>query len=199
MASMTDVVFLLLVFFMVTSTFVFPTALEVNLPQSSEQTPLKPVTRVFIQADGSLWGQFGDGEPMAMPSQQALVDFLKGVKEQAPETAIAVFGDSAVPYGDVVEILNLGAANDLKMVLATTKKDNAATAAVNGDRTGCRIGFGLQVRFNHRDKITEHEPSTPHSSLRHRRHSGAGVVMAMPQPSVAVSGQGMASTARPVY
>lgn len=84
MASMTDVVFLLLVFFMVTSTFVFPTALEVNLPQSSEQTPLKPVTRVFIQADGSLWGQFGDGEPMAMPSQQALVDFLKGVKEQAP-------------------------------------------------------------------------------------------------------------------
>ena len=91
------------------------------------------MTRVFIQADGSLWGQFGDGEPMAMPSQQALVDFLKGVKEQAPETAIAVFGDSAVPYGDVVEILNLGAANDLKMVLATTKKDNAATAAVNGD------------------------------------------------------------------
>ena len=68
-----------------------------------------------------------------MPSQQALVDFLKGVKEQAPETAIAVFGDLAVPYGDVVEILNLGAANDLKMVLATTKKDNAATAAVNGD------------------------------------------------------------------
>lgn len=56
MASMTDVVFLLLVFFMVTSTFVFPTALEVNLPQSSEQTPLKPVTRVFIQADGAFGG-----------------------------------------------------------------------------------------------------------------------------------------------
>ncbi|MDE6099831.1 MAG: biopolymer transporter ExbD, partial [Paramuribaculum sp.] len=33
MASMTDVIFLLLIFFMVTSTFVFPTALEVNLPQ----------------------------------------------------------------------------------------------------------------------------------------------------------------------
>ena len=34
MASMTDVIFLLLIFFMVTSTFVFPSALEVNLPQS---------------------------------------------------------------------------------------------------------------------------------------------------------------------
>ncbi len=129
MASMTDVVFLLLVFFMVTSTFVFPTALEVNLPQSSEQTPLKPVTRVFIQADGSLWGQFGDGEPIPMASQQALVDFLKGVKEQAPETAIAVYGDAAVPYGDIIEILNLGADNDLKMVLATTKKDNATPSS----------------------------------------------------------------------
>ena len=48
MASMTDVIFLLLVFFMVTSTFVFPTALEVNLPQSSEQTAIKPGTRVYL-------------------------------------------------------------------------------------------------------------------------------------------------------
>ena len=42
MASMTDVVFLLLVFFMVTSTFIFPTALEVNLPQSTEHLTLVP-------------------------------------------------------------------------------------------------------------------------------------------------------------
>ena len=48
MASMTDVIFLLLIFFMVTSTVVFPTALEVNLPESSHQTALKPSTRVFI-------------------------------------------------------------------------------------------------------------------------------------------------------
>lgn len=51
MASMTDVIFLLLIFFMVTSTFVFPTALEVNLPQSSEQTAIKPSTRVFVDKD----------------------------------------------------------------------------------------------------------------------------------------------------
>ena len=51
MASMTDVIFLLLIFFMVTSTLVFPTALEVNLPQSSEQTAIKPGTRVYIDKD----------------------------------------------------------------------------------------------------------------------------------------------------
>ena len=36
MASMTDVIFLLLIFFMVTSTFVFPNAIKVNLPQSKQ-------------------------------------------------------------------------------------------------------------------------------------------------------------------
>lgn len=51
MASMTDVIFLLLIFFMVTSTFVFPTALEINLPQSSEQTALKPSTRLYIDKE----------------------------------------------------------------------------------------------------------------------------------------------------
>ncbi len=54
MASMTDVIFLLLIFFMVTSTFVFPTALEINLPQSSEQTALKPSTRLYIDKELSL-------------------------------------------------------------------------------------------------------------------------------------------------
>ena len=48
MASMTDVIFLLLVFFMVTSTYVFPTALEVNLPEGSEQTPAKPVSYTHL-------------------------------------------------------------------------------------------------------------------------------------------------------
>lgn len=51
MSSMTDVIFLLLIFFMVTSTIIFPAAIDVNLPQSSEQTSLKPVTEVYIDAD----------------------------------------------------------------------------------------------------------------------------------------------------
>lgn len=38
MSSMTDVIFLLLIFFMVTSTVVFPNAIKVLLPQSQKQT-----------------------------------------------------------------------------------------------------------------------------------------------------------------
>ena len=48
MASMTDVIFLLLIFFMVTSTFVFPNAIKVNLPQSKQQAAVKPMHRSII-------------------------------------------------------------------------------------------------------------------------------------------------------
>ena len=128
MASMTDVVFLLLVFFMVTSTFIFPTALEVNLPQSTEQTQLKPVTRVYVLPDGSLKGAYGENEPMELADDTALITFLRNVQEQDPESGIAVYGDVDVPYGRVIEVLNLGAQNDLKMVLATTPIDKPVPA-----------------------------------------------------------------------
>ena len=46
MASMTDVIFLLLIFFMITSTVVSPNAIKVLLPQGKQQTSAKPLTRV---------------------------------------------------------------------------------------------------------------------------------------------------------
>ena len=55
MSSMTDVIFLLLIFFMVTSSLVFPSAIEVQLPQSGEQTSERPVTEVYVSADSTLY------------------------------------------------------------------------------------------------------------------------------------------------
>ena len=55
MSSMTDVIFLLLIFFMVTSTIIFPAAIDVNLPQSAEQTSEKPITEVYIHRDEKLF------------------------------------------------------------------------------------------------------------------------------------------------
>ena len=125
MASMTDVVFLLLVFFMVTSTFIFPTAMEVNLPQSSEQTPLKPVTRIYIQEDGGISGQYGDAEAIQFSNEDELVTFLNQIAETDSVSAIALYGDVDVNYGKVVDVLNIGARNNLRMVLATTPRSNA--------------------------------------------------------------------------
>jgi biopolymer transport protein ExbD len=135
MSSMTDVVFLLLVFFMVTSTFIFPTALEVNLPQSTEQTQLKPMTRVYVMADSTLWGAYDDADPVQLANSEALVDFLKQVQEQDPESGIAVYGDAEAAYGRIIDVLNLGAENDLKMVLATTPRPLPETKAKTSEST----------------------------------------------------------------
>ena len=120
MVSMTDVIFLLLIFFMVTSTFVFPTALEINLPQSSEQTAIKPGTRVYIDKDLVMYASFGDEEPQMMESREQLLTFLQLTQQQdSTRQFIAVYADEEVPYGKVIEILDLGATSNLKMVLAT--------------------------------------------------------------------------------
>ena len=121
MASMTDVIFLLLIFFMVTSTFVFPTALEVNLPESSKQTALKPSTRVYIDKEGVIYATADQAEPVAM-DENTLLGFLQSMSANAADGGdnyIAVYADEEVTYGALVRVLDLGAQNNLKMVLAT--------------------------------------------------------------------------------
>ena len=136
MASMTDVIFLLLVFFMVPSTSVFPTALEVNLPEGTEQTPEKPSTRVFIDADGNYFVSAEDADLVPVP-HDSLVSRLNAVDTAAPRAGIAVYADVEVPYGKVVEVLNLGAANSLKMVLATRP---GAVQQPSGETTSTTTG-----------------------------------------------------------
>lgn len=122
MASMTDVIFLLLIFFMVTSTFVFPSALEVNLPQSSQQTALKPTTRIYVDKDMNMFATLGDsiqqGELMPVAPEQ-LDGFMKQLVATNPQEFVAVYADEEVPYGKIVDILDKGSKNGLKVVLAT--------------------------------------------------------------------------------
>lgn len=118
MASMTDVIFLLLVFFMVTSTYIFPTAIDVNLPQGTEQTPTKPSARIYIDVQGNYYVALADAEPAPVAADSLSV-VLNSLQANDSITGVAVYADADVAYGKVVEVLNLGAANSLKMVLAT--------------------------------------------------------------------------------
>lgn len=118
MASMTDVVFLLLVFFMVTSTFVFPTALEIDLPQSSLQTPVKPSVRVYVDSLGNYYVAAPDAAPVAVEAD-SLPAFFSRIAPADSLGAVAVYADRATRYGRIVELLNIGAEHSVKMVLAT--------------------------------------------------------------------------------
>lgn len=137
MASMTDIIFLLLIFFMVTSTYVFPTALELNLPQSSEQTALKPSTRVFVYPEGRILVQNGEESP-AEVTLETLPAFLNDAMLKTPQGEpfnIAVFADEMVTYGYLVKILDIGAKGGMKMVLATKAAPSDSQAPANADAT----------------------------------------------------------------
>lgn len=123
---MTDVIFLLLIFFVVTSTIIFPAAIDVNLPQSSEQTTLKPVTEVYIDAESNLYlvaDRNAEENPEASSPRQitktALAEELKQIQSIDSLRAIALYADSTVSYARVIDILDLAARNHLRMVLAT--------------------------------------------------------------------------------
>ncbi len=125
MSSMTDVIFLLLIFFMVTSTIIFPAAIDVNLPQSSEQTSQKPLTEVYIDSESTLYlvaDRNDSTQVLSNPVEVTLEKLeteLAGIQAADSTRAIALYADSVVDYGKVVKVLDIAARNNLKMVLST--------------------------------------------------------------------------------
>ena len=118
MASMTDIIFLLLVFFMITSTMVSPNAIKVLLPQGKQQTSARPLTRVVIDKKLNYYAAFGsnDEKPIELENLPA---FLQECAEKEPEMYVALYADESVPYREIVKVLNIANENHFKMVLAT--------------------------------------------------------------------------------
>lgn len=123
MASMTDVIFLLLIFFMITSTVVSPNAIKVLLPQGKQQTSAKPLTRVIIDKELNFYAAFGSEkeQPLALDE---LTPFLKRCAEKEPEMYVALYADESVPYREIVKVLNIANENHFKMVLTTRPPEN---------------------------------------------------------------------------
>jgi biopolymer transport protein ExbD len=118
MASMTDIIFLLLIFFMVTSTVVIPNAIKVTLPQSKKQTAAKPLTRVTIDANLDYYVAFGKQREKKIAFDE-ITPFLQESYEKEPEMYVALYADETVPYREIIKILNIAHGNKFKMVLAT--------------------------------------------------------------------------------
>jgi biopolymer transport protein ExbD len=115
--GMTDVVFNLLIFFMLTSTLVHPTALKLLLPKGSTQTSAKPQTTVSITSDQRY---FIEQQPVA--NLQELENLLKQKLGSSPETYVSLHADKSVPFESVVEVLNIAQKNSYKLIIATTPK-----------------------------------------------------------------------------
>jgi len=114
MSGMTDIVFLLLIFFMITSTLINPTALKLLLPQSSHQTSAKPYTTVSITKDLQF---FIEDQPVQFNRLEELL--LEKIGKH-PETYIALHVDRRVPIEYVVKVMNIAKDHNYKLILATS-------------------------------------------------------------------------------
>ena len=129
MSSMTDVIFLLLIFFMVTSTLIHPAAIDVNLPQSGEQTSMKPQTEVYIDSLRNVYlvEDRNDSTGVRSIPHEISIDSLGGrlaaIQRLDSLRPVALYADERVPllvpYGYVVDVLDMAARSDLRLVLAT--------------------------------------------------------------------------------
>ena len=116
MSSMTDIVFLLLIFFMLTSTLVATNALDLVLPNSSAQTVKMQRVSVSINEN---FVYFIDKEAVELKYIEAqLIDKLAGQDEQV----VVLRVDKSVPVEYAVEVMDIAYRNKFKIVLATQQK-----------------------------------------------------------------------------
>lgn len=114
MSSMSDLVFLLLIFFMITSTMVSPNALKLTLPQSNSQTSLKPVTSVSITGDLRF---YVETTPVAFEDlEYAIQQKVSG----SSDPTVSLHVDKSVPMEHVVRVMNIMQRNRYKLILATS-------------------------------------------------------------------------------
>ncbi len=120
MSSMTDIVFLLLIFFLVTSTLVNPNALKLLLPKSTNQVSAKPEVSVSIKhllpQNTFSYHINGNPAPVAFSDIEPLIQ--RELKETEDPT-ISLHVDKSVPMEQVVEVMNIAKRNQYKIILAT--------------------------------------------------------------------------------
>lgn len=113
MSSMTDIVFLLLIFFMLTSTLVSPNALKLLLPKSTGQTLAKQSIAVSIDKDLN----FYVGQELVSGAQ--LQSNLNAIANTDAEATVVLNADKSVPIEHVVQVMSMANKLKLKMILAT--------------------------------------------------------------------------------
>ena len=124
MSSMTDIVFLLLIFFMLTSTLVTQNALDLLLPKSSSQNTDNPPISVQIKDvdDNELPNFYIDDIPVEIDNlANILLDRLNPMEES--DRGIVLHTDKTVDIEHVVKVMDIASNNNFRIVLATSQEE----------------------------------------------------------------------------
>ncbi len=121
-SSMSDLVFLLLIFFMLTSTLVAPNAIKLMLPSSSSKTMAKQTVTVYVNEEMSY---FVDETQADETQLTELINSKIGTDTQA---TVVLRSDKSVPVQYIVNVIdavnqiNNATGNNHKVILATAPK-----------------------------------------------------------------------------
>jgi biopolymer transport protein ExbD len=112
MSSMTDIIFLLLIFFMLTSSFITPSGLPINLPSSETSDIVMQEVTVTVTKDL----QYSVNDKIVTRDQikSELTAVLKGKKGQ-----VVLHIDKEVPVEYLVEIGGIAAGLEANVTIAT--------------------------------------------------------------------------------
>ncbi len=119
MSSMTDIIFLLLLFFVMASTMSSPNDIKINLPQSRANTSTRAVVaKVSIDGEGNYFVARGNARPERV-QPELLENYIMDLVAQDSTTYIALHADQDIAYKEVVRVLDIANQHKLKLVIAT--------------------------------------------------------------------------------
>lgn len=118
MASLTDIIFLLLIFFMLTSSLVIPNALNLQLPSSSSATAsTNKVNTISILNNGTIRYNTSttDIESLNLQLQQL-------ASSQGEQATVKIAPDRRTPTHFVIQVMEAARVNGVKTILDTPAK-----------------------------------------------------------------------------
>jgi biopolymer transport protein ExbD len=121
MSSMTDLIFLLLLFFVMASTMSSPNDIKVNLPTARANTATKQVVaKVTIDNLGNYYVALGRQLPVTVAAED-LEAYLTTIQQQDSTMYLALHADQDIAYRNVVHVLDIANQHKMKIVIATKK------------------------------------------------------------------------------
>ena len=116
MSSLTDIIFLLLIFFMLTSSIVAPNALNLKLPSSSSQRVVstQDIDKVFLSAEG---GYFLNGRQFSLRNLDQ--ELAQRSRRSTAKMSMTIEVAPGTPTENVVNVMELAMKHDINGILAT--------------------------------------------------------------------------------
>ena len=125
LAPLLDVLFLLIIFFSISSTFIKESRFDIELPETGEVAGMSVSERsveVYVDRYGKFSVGIGIGEKESITSSH-LREKLSRVVLDHPETAVAIYGDKKVNYQSIVSVMDICRESGIKSISIVAIED----------------------------------------------------------------------------